>query len=224
MFRNLITRFISSSSSASSTKKFELPLQEIPLSNGRKDSNESRSAQFSAAQPRSGRRVVISTAIAISLRVVLSRLILDNAQCSISSVEVRALPYRTHCIHTKSYQGYLPLLLAIYDYWYVQRRRQKSENSTHTNGQSSRHLWPIFFLTAAYSVKAFAMGAPRSTYICPLSSSAYTGVPLMQILSILLECYVLVNTSGITSTTKVEPFPKSEDPSVAMGCVFLVDL
>ncbi len=68
------------------------------------------------------------------------------------------------------------------------------------------------------------MGAPRSTYICPLSSTAYTGVPLTQFLSILLECCILVNLLGIASTEKVEPFPKSQDPSVAVGCVFLVDL
>ena len=87
-----------------------------------------------------------------------------------------------------------------------------------------RNLWPAVFLTAAYTVKASVMGAPRSTYICPRSLSANTGVPVMQILSTLLDCYVLVNISEVASAAKVEAFPKSDYPSVVVGCIFLVNL
>ena len=67
------------------------------------------------------------------------------------------------------------------------------------------------------------MDAPRSTYICPLSSSANTGVPLMQTLSVLLDCYVLVSISEVAATAKAEAYPKSENASVVVGCIFLVN-
>lgn len=67
------------------------------------------------------------------------------------------------------------------------------------------------------------MGAPRSTYICPLSSSANTGVPFIQILSMLLDYYVLVGISGIAGTAKMDVFPESDNPSVIVGCIFLVN-
>ena len=220
MFSNLIARFVSSSS-VSGIKTLDLPLQEGLVSNGRKDSNEFRPGQLSATQPRSKRIVIISTALAISLRVVLSGLILNNGQCAIASVEVRCLSYRIQRILTPV-KGYLPLLLAIYDYWYIQRRRPKSDNSSRTNGRTLRNLLPVIFLTAAYAVKVSVMGAPRSTYICPLSSSANSGVPFMQILSILLDCYILLSISGVASTPKEDASPKSDDSSAVVGCIFLV--
>lgn len=67
------------------------------------------------------------------------------------------------------------------------------------------------------------MDAPRSTYICPLSSTAKSGVPLMQTLSVLLDCYVLVSISDIAGTAKAEAYPKSENASVVVGCIFLVN-
>ena len=67
------------------------------------------------------------------------------------------------------------------------------------------------------------MDAPRSSYICPLSSSANTGVPSMQILSVLLDCYVLVSISEIAATSKAEAYPKSENASVVVSCIFLVN-
>ena len=92
MFRNIIAHIISSSSSLSPTSGtdiFELPLQESLVSDGRKNSNESRSGHVSATQPRSRRIVIVSTAIAISIRVLLFSLIVDNAQCSVTSIGVR---------------------------------------------------------------------------------------------------------------------------------------
>ena len=119
-------------------------------------------------------------------------------------------------------KGYVPVLLAIYDYWYIQRRRSKSDDSSHPNGRTLRKLWPAVFLTAAYTVKAYVMGPPRSTYICPLSSSANVGVPIVQILSVLLDCYVLTKISWITDSAKVETSTKNDNPSVIMGSSFLV--
>ena len=121
----------------------------------------------------------------------------------------------------KSLKGYVPVLLAIYDYWYIQRRRSKSDDSSQPNGRTLRNLWPTLFLTAAYTVNACWMGHPRSTYICPLSSSANVGVPIMQILSVLLDCYILIRLSWITGSAKVET-STSDSPSVIMGSSFLV--
>ena len=118
-------------------------------------------------------------------------------------------------------KGYVPVLLAIYDYWYIQRRRSKSDDSSHPNGRNLRKFWPALFLAAAYTVSAYVMGSPRSTYICPLSSSANVGVPIMQILSVLLDCYVLIRLSWITGSAKVET-STSDNPSVTMGSSFLV--
>ena len=114
-------------------------------------------------------------------------------------------------------QGYLPLSLAIFDYWYIQRRRTKPDNPSHAHGSTLRHLWPAIFLAIAYSVNASVMGAPRSTYICPLSSIANMGIPFMQIVSVLLDCYILVSISEITNAAK------RGNPTVAMGCIFLVN-
>ena len=91
-FRTFIARFISPPS-ASSTNAFQLPLQESPVSNGRKDSNESRPGQFATPKPRSNRKIVISTAIATSFCLLLSALILDNSQCAITSIGVSHLLY-----------------------------------------------------------------------------------------------------------------------------------
>ena len=126
-------------------------------------------------------------------------------------------------MQTDSCQGYLPLLLAIYDYWYIQRRRPKSDSSSRANGRTLRNVWPAVFLAAAYSIKASEMGAPRSTYICPLSSSANIGVPSMQILSVCLDCYVIISLSRIASAAKLDTSPKSDDPLVVMGCILLVN-
>ena len=128
-----------------------------------------------------------------------------------------------HLMNTDPCQAYLPLLLAIYDYWYIQRRRPKSDRSHGTNGRASRHLWPAAFLAGAYSVKTYAMDAPRSTYICPLSSVANTGVPIMQISSLFLDCYSLLKISEIASTENREVFKESNNASVALGCIFLVN-
>ena len=128
-----------------------------------------------------------------------------------------------HLVNTDPCQGFLPLLLAIYDYWYIQRRRPKSDRPHGTNGRASRHLLPAGFLAAAYSVKAYAMDTPRSTYICPLSSAANAGVPIMQISSLLLDCYVLLKISEIVSTEKLDVFKESNNVSVAVGFIFLVN-
>ena len=128
-----------------------------------------------------------------------------------------------HLVNTDPCQAYLPLLLAIYDYWYIQRRRPTSDRPRRTNGRASRHLWPAAFLTAAYSVKTYAMDAPRSTYICPLSSAAKTGVPIMRISSLLLDCYVLLQMSEVASTANLDVFKESNNASVVVGCIFLVN-
>ena len=120
-------------------------------------------------------------------------------------------------------QGYVPLLLAIYDYWYIQRRRPKSESSPPVNGQTSRQLWSAIFLAAAYSIQVSVMSAPRSTYICPLSSSANFGVPLMQVASILVDCFYLVSISKVANTQKTSTYSKSDTPLAVVGSIFLVN-
>lgn len=44
----------------------------------------------------------------------------------------------------------------------------------------------------------------------------------MQILSILLDCYILVSISGFASTPKEDVSPKNDDSSAVVGCIFLV--
>lgn len=68
------------------------------------------------------------------------------------------------------------------------------------------------------------MNPPRSTYICPISSSAKIGIPCMQIASILLDCYVLVTISDIASTAKPDAYSKSDNASRVVGWIFLVNL
>ncbi len=66
------------------------------------------------------------------------------------------------------------------------------------------------------------MGAPRSTYICPLSSIANTGVPFMQIASVLTDCYILMSISEVANTVHVDVYQKSGNPSMVLGFIFLV--
>ena len=67
------------------------------------------------------------------------------------------------------------------------------------------------------------MSDPRSTYICPLSSSANIGVPLMQIVAILIDCFYLLSISEITNTAKTNTSPKSDNPLRVVGSIFLVN-
>lgn len=128
-----------------------------------------------------------------------------------------------HFVIADPCQGYLPLLLAIYDYWYIQRRRPESDRPLRTNGKTLRPLWPAAFLAAAYSVKTYAMDAPRSTSICPLSSAANIGVPIMQISSLLLDCYVLLKISEVASTASLDVLKESNNASVTLGYIFMVN-
>ena len=106
-------------------------------------------------------------------------------------------------------QGYLPLILAIYDYWYIDRRRSAADGfevNSHllaSNG-GGKHLLPAICLSIAYAFQAYATASPRSTYICPLSSNARITVPMLQILGVLLDCLLLISVESVVGVSVTE--------------------
>lgn len=116
-------------------------------------------------------------------------------------------------------KGYLPLLLAIYDYWYIDRRRSAADGSEVNkhllppNG-GSKYLLPAICLSIAYAFQAYATASPRSTYICPLSSNARITVPSFQILGLLLDLILLI---GVRSAIGVEVTEASSNDGLSLA-------
>ena len=99
-------------------------------------------------------------------------------------------------------KGYLPLILAIYDYWYIDRRRSAADSSevnSHllASNRGGKYLVPAICLTIAYAFQAYATASPRSTYICPLSSDARITVPMLQIFGFSLDCLLLISLESV---------------------------
>lgn len=131
-------------------------------------------------------------------------------------------------------QGCVPLLLAIHDYWYIQRRRPKEDRLAETNepskysleilGSNGRNILPALCLGVANALQSYVFASPRSTYICPLSSSARVMIPLLQIVSTLLDCYVLLSLVAVVRTPICEePVLKTRIAPAVLAHVFLVN-
>lgn len=220
----MIPNFSSSSGSAPSI----LPLQDVGSSTAFKDLQDSSSEQWAAARSiqglRSRRLFIFSLAIALSLRVGILHLILDDRPCTISSVEVKTI-VQSDGIIAKFPKSYVPFLLAIYDYWYIQRRKVEPETASGkmdaVAGRVGSHVLPALCLCAAGVLQTLAMAPPRSTFVCPLSSSARTNIPLLQMVGVLIECYILLKIESGIKSRSTDTNARNEI-AVVLGAMFLV--
>ena len=93
----------------------------------------------------------------------------------------------------------MPFVLAIYDYWYIQRRRYATGDNPRTawlrriTHGHARYLLPAAILSGASIYSSMNTNALRSTYICPLFASAHKTVPVLQLLAALADCCFLIS-------------------------------
>jgi len=117
-------------------------------------------------------------------------------------------------------KGYMPLLLAIYDYWYIQRKRpppppdplsdsdsdyyddvdEPSALARHLSESPARYISPTAFLAVAQYLATWVLASPRSTYICPLSAFAHNNIVIFQLLGTLFDIFVLLKIMRIVMT------------------------
>lgn len=101
------------------------------------------------------------------------------------------------------WKGYVPLILVVYDYWGNQLRRPIEESlpsnwlKKATRGPA-RYILPASILSGVSIYNSIRTNSNRSTYICPLSSSAATFMPFFSILAILLDCCLLISIEKVT--------------------------
>lgn len=101
-------------------------------------------------------------------------------------------------------KGYVPLILAVYDYWENQLRRPIIEEILPrkwlrkvTRGPA-RFILPISILSGVNIYNSIHTNANRSTYICPLSSTTAMIMPIFSILAVLLDCCLLISIEKFT--------------------------
>ena len=131
-------------------------------------------------------------------------------------------------------QGFLPLLLAVYDYWYKERRKPE-DDSTFSHQASKpwmqrslfdevRYLLPTALFSGTYASIAALESFPRSTCICPTSTFEGYGVPFVQVLGLLIDAYVLVTLSNFFNDPEKRGAAPSIRAPVFLSFVLLVGL
>jgi len=127
----------------------------------------------------------------------------------------------------------VPSILAIYDYWHKQRRGSSADNLANGNGHSvvarsalfgrGKYLVPAAFcLSFANAFQWFTLVAPRSTYICPLSSLSRENTLLVQLLAVLIDCYILFSSHTIFNASGLVGAAEDETALATLGHIFLV--
>lgn len=100
-------------------------------------------------------------------------------------------------------KGYVPLILAVYDYWENQLRRPIEESlpskwlKKAIRGPA-RYILPTSILSGVSIYNAIRTNSNRSTYICPISSTVAMVMPIFSILAILLDCCLLISIEKFT--------------------------
>ncbi|KAL8651194.1 MAG: hypothetical protein Q9226_004815, partial [Calogaya cf. arnoldii] len=127
--------------------------------------------------------------------------------------------------------GLLPLLLAVHDYWWKQRRKTNDDDTHHDRKSGSfvqraflgqhRYILPAAVLSITYVFIVSLASCPHSTYICPISNLNHVLIPLMQILGLILDFFVLVNLpAALESQVSTAGATKANAP-VFVGFVLL---
>ena len=133
-------------------------------------------------------------------------------------------------ISAKIEKGHVPLLLVLYDYWYIQRRLVNQDGISNGVRQPTaalagqwKYLLPALCLSAASILKTFAIAIPRSTYICLTSSYGSTFTLSLQVLGIFLDCFVLMNFVKAVRLPAVNAATEGDIAPILVGSIFLVD-
>lgn len=101
-------------------------------------------------------------------------------------------------------KGYVPLILVVYDYWENQLRRPMVEETLPSTWLKkfargpARYIVPTSILSGVSIYNSIHINANRSTYICPLSSTAAMIMPIFSILAVLLDCCLLISIEKFT--------------------------
>lgn len=95
------------------------------------------------------------------------------------------------------------MLLAVHDYWSRQHRRSTDGNTFHDQKSASlvqrvflgqhRYVLPTILLGITYVSIVSCTSSPHSTYICLVSNLNRLAIPLMQLLGLLLDSFVIIN-------------------------------
>ena len=100
-------------------------------------------------------------------------------------------------------KGYVPLIIAVYDYWENQLRRPIEESlpskwlKKAIRGPA-RYILPTSILSGVSIFNSIRTNSNRSTYICPISSTVAMVMPIFSILAILLDCCLLISIEKFT--------------------------
>lgn len=101
-------------------------------------------------------------------------------------------------------KGCVPLVLVVYDYWENQLRRPMMEENLPSNWLKkvihgpAKYILPTSILSGASIYSSIHTNANRSTYICPLSSTAAMIMPVFSILAVFLDCCLLMSIEKFT--------------------------
>lgn len=122
----------------------------------------------------------------------------------------------------------MPLVLAIYDYCYIQPGRYATLDNSRptwlrriTHGQA-RYLLPTAILSGVSMYTSMNTDALRSTYICPQFASAPRVVPVLQFLAALADCYFLVSIETIARRRATNAAIPSYIAPLLIGSTFVV--
>ncbi len=171
-------------------------------------------------------RLFVLLVLALSCRVSTVRLLLNNRRCILPGIEVKR-PTRNSGRPIIDSQGFLPLLLAIHDYWFKQRRKFADKISAHDQNSGSlvrraflgqhRYLLPATVLSIIYAYTVSLKLSPPSTYICPTFNLSRLSIPLLQAIGLSLDLFILLNLP-----TALEPHGSTAGAAKASSPVFVV--
>ena len=144
----------------------------------------------------------------------------------------------TYC--TDSFEkGYIPFLIAVYEYWSTRRERSRDVRITPpvedpdewgiprlSPPRFNNHqlLVPSLLLGLSASFAAALLQNPRSTYICPSSTYGPALVPALQTIGAMLSSYILIKTTSILRVPSSETASSKMNPILVLGSVLLVSL
>ena len=128
----------------------------------------------------------------------------------------------------------MPLILAVYDYRYVQHRKEPDGGPT---GGSLRRSWlytslngpPRLILSAALLscgnfLTASLNAEPRSTYVCQSAWFARSIVPIVQIMEVSLDCYVSVKIAALIKSRRSDISPKPNMVPMIVALLLVVSV
>ena len=176
----------------------------------------------------------VSLVATLCVRVEIFRLVLDQQQCKIPGIDVGISSLEAILLVLTTLQGFVPLILAVYDCRQVQGDKQADERLPGNTGRRSwwydsrqglgRFILPAVLLSCGNSLTESIVARPRSTYICQHAWYARTIVPVIQMVAVSLDCYLLMSIATLIKSrrTGAAPRPRTYVTTVALLLVVSV--